>query len=108
MTWKTQERLLALDPFSLVPFLTVILPDDDYFAPSGDIAAFSDAGVDKAFKKRSVTLLGKGCGLGLLYAAIFEAFYLHLFPPECQMLGNSHSASLGGVLAILTCLMFLT
>lgn len=27
VTWKTEKILMAPDPFSLMPFLTVILPD---------------------------------------------------------------------------------
>lgn len=52
--------------------------------------------------------MGKGCGLGALLEVMFEAFYLHLFLPECQMLRSSRRASLGGLLAMLTSLMFLT
>lgn len=36
VTWKTGKSLLAPDPFSLVPFFTVILPEPDHLAPDGE------------------------------------------------------------------------
>lgn len=36
VTWRTRKSLLAPDPFLLVPFLTVILPELDYLVPDGE------------------------------------------------------------------------
>lgn len=36
VTWRTGKSLLGPDPFSLVPFLTTVLPDPDHSALDGE------------------------------------------------------------------------